>query len=1076
MAEEILQDQAARQTIGAELDKSLMVLAGAGAGKTHALIERMVNCVRTGKVEVDRIAAITFTRKAAGEMRGRFFLELRKKGRKASGAEAERIQRALERIDQCFIGTIHSFCGRLLRERPVEAGLSPDFAEMEERDEAVLRRDIWDRFIQHCFINEDPRLDKLEKLGLRTEDLYTFFKQRCVFNDMLLKETATKSPDLRPAVEQARIFIEEVEAYIPDELPKGRDGFMEMSTQARHFLRYRTLEADGDYIAFLRLLEGKIEVKITYWGENRNYAKKLRDELLPHFQENALAPVLMQWRQHVYFHAKEFVNEAMGYYDAERHAAGRLTFQDLLQKATALLRDHAGVRQYFQKRYQRLFVDEFQDTDPVQAEMLFFLTGTDSKETDWHKLKPREGSLFLVGDEKQSIYRFRRADVETFRLVSERIAKTGGGVVELDTSFRSLGRLCDWINHAFPSLFGAHQQDYQAQFSPLFKFRPDGADACGVRKISIDRIYRHSRAEIVSQDAERIADFIAAAVAGQTEFNGNGEDAVLEEHASPGDFMILTRTTGYLALYARALEERGLPFDIAGGGRLGEATELKALMDMLEAIHMPDNPLPFLGYLRGPFVGLGDDELYAYRRVGGDFNYRYSLPEDLSVELQQRLEEARERLERIARWLQENPPATAFEWMLEDLGLVPFSATREMGSSRAGNLLRLLALVREWEGQGMHWGQILAEMRELVDDPDYKVEEMTLESGREDVVRLMNLHQAKGLENKIVFLADPYDISIDRHSVEFHVSRTGDPPFLSMPVRRPKGPHHAEIIAEPREWADDVDEEERFLEAENLRLLYVAATRARDLLIVSCYEGNPEKGPWAPLYPFLNEVPELPVCVAPPLPEPEILPLDWDHQRCARAESWQRLKRSTYIRHSVTDDEPDDEVLRSSEGGLGKEYGSVVHRLLEAAVQERLPGDEKAYIRYLLGEAALDPALAETAKAALDGFRRSAIWKEIEQAKDAFSEVPFAVPEEEEGIPGVLRGIIDLVYRTPGGWKIVDYKTDSVSGDADMKAFIERCGRQVNAYAKAWEIITGETVFEKGIWVTDQDRFMEITQ
>jgi len=1071
VAKKAVQDQAARDVIHQTLDQNVMVLAGAGAGKTHELIGRMVDCVRTGQVEGERMAAITFTRKAAGEMRGRFFLSLREEAAKATGGEADRIQRAVEKIDQCFIGTIHSFCGRLLRERPVEAGLALDFTEIEEREETVLRRDLWDRFTQQCFAAEDSRLNELEELGLRTEDLYTFFRQRCLFNDLPLKETRTEMPDLQPVVEQAMGFIEEVQQHLPDALPKGRDPFMEVLTRADHFIRYRGMESVSERVAFLKLLEGKPDVKVTYWGENQGFAKELRDELLPHFQEKVLDPALTRWRQYVYRHAAAFVDDAMRFYDGERHRNGKLTFQDLLQKATALLREHPAVRRYFQKRYQCLFVDEFQDTDPVQAEMLFYLTGQDTEERDWHKLVPHQGSLFLVGDDKQSIYRFRRADVETFRLVCERIAATGGQVVQLNTSFRSLGRMCDWVNDSFPPLFADHQQEYQADFSRLLKHRPEGMDTRCVRQLPLEYLKRHPRSAIAALDAGRIADFIAAAVAGGTEFNGSGEEAILKKRASPGDFMILTRTTGYLATYARALEERGLPFDIVGGARLGEATELQALMDMLEAVYMPDNPIPLLGYLRGPFVGLGDDELYAFHQAGGQFNFKTSLPDNLSEELHPRLEEAFGRLERIAESMQTRAPVTAFERLLEDLGLVAFSVAKEMGSSRAGNLLRLLALVREWENQGMHWGQILAEIRALIDDPDYKVEEMTLEAGQEDVVRLMNLHQAKGLEGKVVFLADPYDTSMERHGVEFHVSRTGKIPFLSLPVRRPRGPYHSEIIAEPEGWAEDVEVEEQFLEAESLRLLYVAATRARNLLVVSCYEGNRDKGPWSPLYDYLEDVPELPVYTAPEPPEPEVLPLDWDRQREERAEGWQHIQQPTYALHSATGEIGGDERQQATGDDRGKEYGSVIHTLFKAAVDGSLPEDETAYIRQLIQGTHLGSAMVRHARAALKAFRASDIWEEIQQTKEVYTEAVFGVSTKREEIPEINRGIIDLVYRVPGGWKVVDYKTDRVTGDEEIQALVDQYAPQLDDYARQWEALTSDQVMEKGLWLTGVRRW-----
>ncbi len=1072
--ENILQDQGARDAIVEALDRNLMVLAGAGAGKTHALIERMVRSVGDGQAEVDRIAAITFTRKAAGEMRGRFFLRLREEAGRVTGAEAERIGRALEKVDQCFIGTIHAFCGQLLRERPVEAGLAPDFTEIEDRDEAVLRREAWDRFVQRCFVDSDSRLEHLEGLGLRTEDLYAFFERRCLFSDVVLKQTTDKVPDLKPAVEEAVAFIQQVKTEIPDPLPDRRDAFMEALTRAEHLLAHRGLDTDGDRVALLNLLlskSGKGAVTLKCWRPNQDFAKTLRDERLPHFQEEVIGPALIRWRHYVYAHVAGFVDEAMRYYEGQRRAAGRLTFQDLLSNTAALLRDHSSVRTYFQTRYRHLFVDEFQDTDPIQAEMLLYLTGTDTEETDWRRLEPRPGSLFLVGDEKQSIYRFRRADVETFRLVRDRIAATGGHVVELNTSFRSLGRFCDWINTAFSPLFSAQGVHYQAEFSPLFKHRPDGLDPHGVCRLTVEKISRNPRDGIVAQEAERIADFIAAAVAGQTGFKGTEEDAILDAQASPGDFMVLTRTTRYMDRYARALEARGIPYDIAGGGRLGDAVEFQALVEMLEAVHTPDNPLPLLGYTRGPLVGLGDDELYAFHRCGGRFDYRAPLPDGLPETLEARLKGAFERLDRAVRWMGANTPATGFERVLEDLGLVAFAAAKPMGSSRAGNLLRVLALVRTWENQGMHWGQILAELRALIEDADYKVEEMTLESGREDVVRLMNLHQAKGLQARVVFLADSYDTSADRHGADFHVSRTGVTPFLSMPVSRPRGAYATEVIAEPRGWEEDAEEEARFLQAEDLRLLYVAATRAENLLVVCRYAGNRERGPWAALYPFLDDVPELPEVAAPAPPEPEALSLDWEQQRTDREKRWRAIKRWTYAVHSLTGEDSDTELSGLSEG---REYEAFIHRLFGAAVRGRLSGKRETDIRRLIAEADLDPDIARDARAALDTFRASDLWREIGKSETVYTEVPFAASNKEKGRSNILRGVIPLVYRISGGWKIVDYRTDPASTDAEAQALLDRAAPQVKAYAEHWQAITGEPVAEVGIWIAESSLWQNV--
>jgi len=1066
MSTKLLQDQAARDRIETDLQPNMVVLAGAGAGKTYELVERMAGYVCQVSPDVERVAAITFTRKAAGEMRGRFFLRLRALQVQTSGAEGERLRIALGKIDQCFIGTIHSFCGQLLRERPLEAGLSPEFTEVDEREEVVLRRQVWDRFVQERFEEGDARLQQLEEMGLRTEDLHTFFIRRCEFGDLLLKETQVDPPDLAPTMKEAEGFVQLVEGHLPDPLAEGRDDFMAGFQQARLFGWYASLDTIREQVNWFQLLSSLGGITLKRWVPERDFAKELRDEIYPDFRDNVLEPVLRQWRQYVYGHVIEFIDEAMSYYKEERHRTGQLTFQDLLLQATDLLRDHPEVRRYFQERYCCLFVDEFQDTDPIQAEMLFYLTGGDTEERDWRKLDPRPGSLFIVGDEKQSIYRFRRADVDTFRLARQRLADTGGGIEELNTSFRSLGKLCGWINDAFEPLFGKQEQRYQAEFAPLLQQRPDGQDDCCVRKISITKVYRNNRKEIATQEAERIAAFIQAALEGNTEFNREGEDSLLTPKASPGDFLILTYTRKHLPLYAKALEERGIPYDISGGGKLSESPEVRALVSLLEAVYRPDNPLPLVNYLRGSLVGMGDDELYNFHQADGCFDYRIPLPDGLSSEQEKRWEAAWSRLRRALTWLQTRSPAVALEWITEDMGLAPFASSGEMGSSRAGNLLRLLAMVREFEGQGMHWGQVVEELSLLIEDPEYRVEEMTLESGRADVVRLMNLHQSKGLQGKVVFLADSYDTRVDDAGVDFHVSRMGDAPFLSLPVQRPKGEHHKEIIAEPIGWEEDKEEEVKFLDGEKLRLLYVAATRARNLLVVAHYEGNIQRGSWARLYPYLEGVPELRTPASVPGDISVGALPDWQAEREDRARRWEVIGRPTYGLRAVTEEvleDPQDEGKWSR----GRGYGSVIHRLFEWAVRGALPENEEGLIRQQLRKERLEEGLAGRAKKALDGLRTSPIWEEVQQAEVVYTEVPFTVPVAEDEGKKVLRGIIDLVYSVPGGWKVVDYKT-SLAGVEASRDFEEKNLAQVNTYCKQWQEVSGERVLEKGLWLADE--------
>ena len=1068
-------DQATRDRIAAELSRNTMVIAGAGSGKTTALTERMVRCVASGHAEVGRMAGITFTNKAATEMRDRFHDRLREAAGETSGLEARRLRGALERIDGCFIGTIHAFCAQLLRKRPLEAGLPPDFTEVDEREERALRTEAWHRFLQHGLEQRDERLERLEALGLRARDLFDGFETRGRFDELSLKADPAERPDLEPAAEAAVAFIRQASAHIPDPLSTGADPVIEALLKARCLLMNRGLTTDGDRIELLSLLDARSAtsaVKLKSWRPNEAYARSVRDDLLPQLQKTVLKPALSGWRRYLYPRVAGLLDEATVYYENERRLAGKVTFQDLLTRTSALVRDHPSIRKTFQNCYQCLFVDEFQDTDPVQAELLLYLTGEDLAQRDWRRLKPRPGSLFIVGDEMQSIYRFRRADVKTFRWVRNRVEETSGQVLRLDTSFRSLGRLCDWINRTFSSLFSEEDPRYQAEFAPISKVRTDGDDPVGVRRISIDAIPHHARGEVASRDADRIADFIAAALEGETEFNGSGPGAILAGRADPCDFMILTSTRSLLGTYARALEMRGIPYDVMGK-RLGDVLEFRALVEMLASVYEPENPVPLVAYLRGPFVGLGDDELYAFSRAGGAFNYRVPLSTGVSDERFQRFRDAFERLGRAERWLKEKTVAAALERVADDLGIVPFSAASSEGSSRAGCLLRVFALVKRWEDAGMHWGRVLSELRTLIEAPSQEIEGMTLETGQENVVRLMNLHQAKGLEANVVFLADPADRSFRSHGVEFHVSRTGRRPLVSLPIRRKVGEFREEIIAEPEGWTEDASEETRFLEAEDLRLLYVAATRARNLLVVSCYAGRPEDGPWAPLYPFLRHVPELPAArpAAPTPTDPPVTDEAWRRLSEDRAERWRAVRQPTVGLGTLSgEDDPEADMFQTS-GGRGVAYGKLIHRLFEGAVRHRLPDDEKRYIRHLLAVSGLDGSLTADVASVLAAFRASDEWREIQASGAVHTEVPLAAADGRNGGREVVRGRIDLIYRLPEGWKIIDYKTDT-----DVAGIPDRYADQLKAYASHWRSITGEPVAASGFWITGIGVFREISQ
>lgn len=1083
-----LEDGEARARILRELDRNLVVEAAAGAGKTHALVGRIVALLATGRCAIDEIAAVTFTRKAAGELRGRLLTHIESAIavlEEAGDPEPEtrrRLGSALDEFEQSFTGTIHSFCARLLRERPVEAGVDPGFDEVDPREESSLRREAWDRHLDRQSEEPSERLGHLEELGIDPEDLYPTFETLCDYPEVEVPREEVPAPDLGRAVGRLEGFVDWALPQIPDDPVEGRyDGMQTTLFTARSFLQNRRLEDAAARAEFLKLFDGGTGFTLKLWGDN-DIGHEVRHRF-EELQEEAIVPALRAWREHCYPAVVDFLDPAVRRYARVRDDRGMLNFQDLLLRTARMLREHPEVREHFAARFPRILVDEFQDTDPVQAETLLLLTGEEREETNWRRMTPRPGSLFLVGDPKQSIYRFRRADVDVYRFVRDRIEDADGEVVPLRTSFRSLGPLVAWLNESLEPVVEAHDREVQPPFVRLAPYRrDDGAHPC-VRRVLHEKVRRNPATDVAEEDADRVARWIRRAV------DAEPGELLPGEVLDPGEVLILLRQKKHLSVYARALEEQGLPYEVTGGGAVSESEELDSLLKMAEAALHPDDPLALVAYLRGSLVGLSDDALYRFRQAGGVWDYgAYTrrgrqLPE---VEEAETFEGAFRDLDRAYTWLQSLPPATALERLMSHTGILAHAAGLAAGSSRAGSLYRVLSLVRDWQAGGRDVAGILEKLRMLSEGEGPDVDEMVLEVGRSDVVRVMNVHKAKGLQARVVFLADPLKKSsgwVDRHieRVEEDEARGH---FRACRTNRYGRP--VDDLAHPPEWEDLEAIEQRYRDAEETRLLYVAATRARDLLVVSHYPYS-DKGPWTPLFDALEEVPELEV------PAPEAIPAgahvggdqqDDEHEPVEPPDVTRlEARRRALAEPSYTVVQPSDlvhdriDVRTLQTPGEDREtalaFGRVVHQLLREIVEgENVPNE--ALVRRRLEAEGGDPATIPAAMAAVRRIGEAWFWPELERADRVLCEVPFGRWMSDGEMPALERGIVDLAFRGADGWRIVDYKTHRTEEEAVLDSLTELLGRQVAAYRSAWEDVSGEPVSRAGLYFTQAATWREV--
>lgn len=1069
----VLPDQLARQRIATDLDVNLLVEAGAGAGKTTQMIERMLALVATERAQVEQIAAVTFTRKAAAELRERFQNELERAIEAARASNdsllAQRLDYALKRIDTGFIGTIHAFCARMLREHPIEAGLDPDFNEVVEVEEMIMRRHAWSRACERMAHEGAQELRDLVTVGLKPAQLTTLYDSMCDYVDVEFPAPRQPRPDPTAVRERLELLIDQAEALLPQKRPQG--GYDDLQRRLRSLVFKRQVLSWNDETNFFDALEKAIGIanaRITgiKWRDSVDDAKELHRRFKDFADSNGSpATLLAQWFAYRYPYAITFARKAASYYAEDRFRTGKLNFSDLLIFTARLLRENASARKSLGARYRNVLVDEFQDTDPIQAEILFLLAAQDANERDWRKVALRPGSLFVVGDPKQSIYRFRRADIGIYNLVKTRFADGEGELLQLTANFRSTKPIETFVNRVFSELLPENATDQQAAFTPMIvqkSAKPWHGAWCHGFEVAT------RKHDIISQaDADRVATHIAK--------------RIRKGKRQPGDFLLLTNRKATLQVYARALEARDVPVEVSGSA-VGLEEELHELVILLEALSDPSDPTLTVAVLLGLFFGLDYEQLLAHKVACGTLKDAFSFLREKPLPASPVMDA----LHQLRAWWElsrREPADVAIPRIIEDIGLLPHAAGGDLGATRAGALLFALDAVR---AAGIAGDTSLRAAIEAIRVATEAAEaEAPLEPGRANAVRVMNVHKAKGLEAPVVFLAFP--TGEWQGTPTIHVERPASGAAVGyVRVEERAEAFSMRTLAQPLDWSARAAAEAEFERAEDVRLLYVAATRAAEELIVSRCIQTEDKSPWRALYPHFEEEQRGELEFRKP-PARQKLDVDAD-DIMRRADAVANLRseagRATFVTNSVKElarksmlrgellDASMPMLARADIAPRGTEWGSIVHSALEVAARGADARKLEIACRGLLldFERPLDtkgePAELPELLALVEGISRSEVWKRAMRSGTALVEVPFSMSEVDEGATTIVDGVIDLAFREKDGWVIVDYKTDAIADPAVWNQRTELYRRQVNLYADYWEQLTGETVVERVLVLT----------
>ncbi|MCY3963910.1 MAG: UvrD-helicase domain-containing protein [Acidobacteria bacterium] len=872
-------DEASRRRIREALDESQLVEAAAGTGKTTVLVERLVAILEEGRGTVEGLAAVTFTRKAAGELKLRLrqALDARLLQLRGIGAESERqerLEKAISRLEQAAIGTIHSLCADMLRERPVEAGVDPGFGELaedeaprlfarsfgrwiEEELEAMrpgLRRELARLMVGRWSPNQSA-LERLRDAAWRLVDWRDFGAgwQRPEFDrEATLRELSDrverlaalvlhgrKSDPLRrgllPVVELSNWIVRtgQLGAASPGlngaGPAAGREAFLDQ-------LEARLVELLRDLSGFRSPRKGRGGFaegvgRDQVFGLWRRLAERLRE-----FERHANADLAAL--------LKDELSGAVERYEEAKTLLGKLDFHDLLIKARDLLRHDRGVRRHLQARYTHLFIDEFQDTDPLQAEILLLLAADDPDQDDWRRVTPAPGKLFLVGDPKQSIYRFRRADVVLYQEVKERLAARGVQVLHLTTSFRSVAPIQRLVNAAFAPLMTGDKTAGSADYIPLGEHREAIPGQPQVVVLPPPKPYGYrnvTQKNIEACQPYATVEFVRWLI------EESGWKVEVPDPANPGRLRRIPVEARHVCLlfrrflswnrdtardYVRGLEAFGIPHLLIGARSFHEREEVEALRSALTAVEWPDDRLSVYATLRGSLFAFDDDLLLRFKTRYGNWHPLYSPrkvredgeppPEFAS------LVDVLDFLGTLHRRRNYRPIVNTVQEILAKPRAQAAMALRPAGNQVLGNAQRVCDLARRYEVAG---GRSFRGFVEQLDDEAERIGSTQAPVVEEDAdgVRVMTVHTAKGLEFPVVILAD----------MTAKLSRGAE-----RTMRADDGLCATKLLGlAPQELLDAADVEDRREEAEGVRVAYVAATRARDLLVVPAV-GDEKRPGW----------------------------------------------------------------------------------------------------------------------------------------------------------------------------------------------------------------------------------------
>lgn len=1090
-----------------ERDASIALSAGAGCGKTFVLTERFLTSISPADGNKQNVlsdlVAITFTDRAAREMRDRIRAKCHQRLMNASPEEASQWLEIYRHIDSARVSTIHAFCASLLRQYPVESNLDPSFTVLDDAaTETLLAETIDTQLRDNLAQRDEATLDLMVDYSLR--ELRIMLGQFITARHSIdFEEWSGRSPEeitqawlafheskrnliaMRKLVSAAE--IDRVKRVINTIEPVG-------DVMAQRFATLRATFAElGDTDRLhehLQILQDNAQIKgaspAKDWPDPserqlfQKEAEKLRKRIkaiqdVGEFDPVEALPVAKYGLQLL-----EVTRDIVAAYEARKQQLAALDFDDLMIRTKQLLTstEHPHVSRRVAAGIEHLLIDEFQDTNQLQVELVEALCGE----------RKLSGKLFIVGDFKQSIYRFRQAEPKIFRTLREEMPE--GGRLSLTQNFRSQPAILDFVNALFCEPMGV-------SYEPLHAFRQQVSPTPAIEflwaTVSGDdaKIKNRQDKTPVGLRRKHEADWIARRI---RQMLDNGEPIVWdssskEPAARPprlGDFALLFRALSDVELYESALREYGLDYYLVGGRAFYAQQEIYDLVNLLRTLASEADEVSLVGVLRSPFFSLSDDTLFWLGQhpeglAAGLFT------EELHPAIEKEQQRRAARAAAVIRELRSKKDRLSITALIqESLRLTGYDAAllaEFLGERKLANLYKLIDSARRFDSSGMFTlNDFVVQLAEFIAKQPAEPLAATMPESTE-VIRLMTIHQSKGLEFPIVIVPDldrkPH---ADSNPAAFH-------PELGPLVKSPSGskmPTGLDLYRQVEELEG---------EDETTRLLYVATTRAADYLMLSAgveAVDRPES-PWRrvierrfeldtgemlgelppgytmPEVKVTLEKPELPnfhkessrgvklekvigeietARKGKPRPPETVGPIA-PHRAARRQFSFSRLTGALKPQESPAVEAETALVSKAAEVAGPRDgasdpllLGSLVHAALAQWPGLMSEGNKAAAAPEQLVQLQADKlhiagsVLIGDARDLVRGFVSSPRAEALLAAQEVHAEIEFMLPwppRDETSSEGAatrwIGGVIDCLYQSPDGvWHLLDYKTNQLTG------------------------------------------------